>query len=870
MLSLHSLGTAGGGAERYYTALARDDYYTQGGEPPGEWQGQGAAEWGLAGAVDATALQNVLQGFDGAGAHALTQEAGENHHAGWDLTFSAPKSVSVAWATTDDPTTRAAIQDAQRAAVAATVAFMEQHCAFTRRGHAGMDRERVAGLAVATFEHATSRAQDPQLHTHCLVANVALRQDGTAGALDGRHLYRWKMALGALYRAELAAQLQARWPVGIERDGSSFALRGVPEAVQAHFSKRSDQIQEWMAAHGAEGAKAAEAATLSTREHKPEIDRPALFARWQAEGRAMGWEPEHTAHELARGAWECDRLDAPEADTFRERLVAQQSTFTEREAWRAMAEGMQGVGGIRDIEARLKDFWRDPAVVELGDDRRGEVRWSTEALRQLESDTITRAEQAAGLPSHSVAGAALDSILHDRPTISAEQTTAVRYLCERSGAVATVEGLPGTGKSFLLDTARAAWEAAGYRVVGAALSGKAAQGLRESASIPSATLHARLKEWAPEPGVAAGGALDAKTVVVVDEAGMVDSRKLAALIEITQAASAKLVLVGDHRQLQPIEAGGLFRALTERIETPHLNEIRRQAEPWAREAAYAIAEGRVGEALAAYEKRGFVQVGESKADTVHALVTQWVKAGEQHPTASRLILAGERADVRALNAAARDHLQQAGQLGTGQQIATAHGPREFAVGDRLVCTRNSTSHGVRNGQLGTVEGMAGTGEKAVLQVRLDDGARRVELPLQHYPHVDHGYALTTHKAQGVTVDHAFVLAGGKLADREIGLVQLSRHRESAHLFVDRSFYEAQRREHGPNRSPPPTRMAETPEPESRATLARPSPPTAQLADSIREAMTELAGQLQVSHQKDTTQDYRPTRQPSQGQGQGLE
>ena len=112
---------------------------------------------------------------------------------------------------------------------------------------------------------------------------------------------------------------------------------------------------------------------------------------------------------------------------------------------------------------------------------------------------------------------------------------------------------------------------------------------------------------------------------------MVDSRKLAALVEITQAASAKLVLVGDHRQLQPIEAGGLFRALTERIETPHLNEIRRQAEPWAREAVDAIAEGRVGEALVAYEKRGFVQVGASKADTVHALVTHWSRRANNTP-----------------------------------------------------------------------------------------------------------------------------------------------------------------------------------------------------------------------------------------------
>ena len=230
-----------------------------------------------------------------------------------------------------------------------------------------------------------------------------------------------------------------------------------------------------------------------------------------------------------------------------------------------------------------------------------------------------------------------------------------------------------------------------------------------------------------------------------------------------------------------------------------------------------------------------------------------------------MILAGERADVRALNAAARDHLQRAGQLGTGQPIATTHGPREFAVGDRLVCTRNSTPHGVRNGQLGTVEGMAGTGEKAVLQVRLDDGARRVELPLQHYPHVDHGYALTTHKAQGVTVDHAFVLAGGKLADREIGLVQLSRHRESAHLFVDRRYYETQRSEHGPDRAArhapdASTQVASQPAP----TTAPERMPPPDHAATVRQTIDTLVAQLQVSHQKDTTQDYRP-RQPSQGQ-----
>ena len=301
-------------------------------------------------------------------------------------------------------------------------------------------------------------------------------------------------------------------------------------------------------------------------------------------------------------------------------------------------------------------------------------------------------------------------------------------------------------------------------------------------------------------GRPAVGSLDAQTVVVVDEAGMVDSRKLAAVIDATRAAGAKLVLVGDHRQLQPVEAGGLFRALAERIETANLNEIRRQAAPWAREAVHAVAEGRAGEALQAYDERGLLHVGETKAETVEALVSAWAEAGRDHPAASRLMLAGERADVRALNHQAREHLQQTGHLGQGQKIDTAHGPREFAVGDRVVCTRNSTPYGVKNGQLGTLEGIESRRDGALLRVRLDEGGRVATLPTARYPHLDHGYALTTHKAQGATVDRAFVLAGGNLANRELGLVQLSRHRQDAQVFVDRGFYEHERREHGPDRA----------------------------------------------------------------------
>ena len=865
MLSLHGLGAAGAGAAGYYTALARDDYYTQGGEPAGQWQGQGAAALGLSGTVDDATLRHVLHGCDGTGATARVQGAGADHDAGWDLTFSAPKSVSVLWATTDDPAVRAAIRDAQQAAVAATLAFAERHCAWTRRGHDGTGRERVAGLAVATFEHSTSRAQDPQWHTHCLVANLAPREDGTCGTVDGRPLFRWKMALGALYRAELAEQLQARLPVEIERDGSGFAIRDVPKPLQEQFSKRSEPIQDWLAEHGYGGARAAQAAALDTRPTKAAVDRPALFARWREEGLAAGWGPEQAARLLARGAWEHDRPAEPALADLREGLVEQQSTFAERDAWRALAEAMQGAGGLAEVETRMEAFWRDPQIVNLKDNDHGFGRWSTESLRQLEATAIVRAEIGAEDRAHALAPERVRAVLDARPTLSAEQTEAVRYLCERSGAVATVEGLPGTGKSVLLDAARAAWETAGYTAIGAALSGKAALGLQESAGIPSATLHARLHEWA-QPG-----ALDARTVVVVDEAGMVDSRKLAAVIDATRAAGAKLVLVGDHRQLQPIEAGGLFRALAERIETANLTEIRRQAAPWAREAVHAVAEGRAGAALHAYEERGLLHVGDGKAETVEALVSAWAEAGRDHPAASRLMLAGARADVRALNHQAREHLQQTGPLGQGQTIATAHGPREFAVGERIVCTRNSTPYGVKNGQLGTVEGIEVRREGATLRVRLDEGGRVATLPTARYSHLDHGYALTTHKAQGATVDRAFVLAGGNLANRELGLVQLSRHRQDAQVFVDRGFYEQERLEHGPDRAArraPDRCHGPNSHPQTEPTGQAAPEPVAQLdhAATVRETLTALARQLQASHQKDTTQDYQPGRGPSQGQG----
>ncbi len=863
MLSTKGLGDAAQGAGKYYVELAQEDYYTQGGEPSGQWFGQSAACLGLTATVDKDDFSQLLYGFDPTGARALVQDAGQGHYAGWDLTFSAPKSVSVLWAMTEETTVREQIQSAQQAAVEATLGFAEQHCAFTRRGHNGLEREKVVGLAVATFEHSTSREQDPQLHTHCIVSNIAQRDDGTYGSLDGRELYRWKMALGAIYRAELAAQLEARLPVQIVRDQSSFALAGIPEGIQHQFSKRADHIKEWMQERGYDGAVAAQTATLDTRTRKQEIDRPVLLENWKQEGQAAGWGPTQAAQLLAEPSLAYERPTALSMEAVQEKLISQQSTFGERDAWRLMAESMQGVGGLNRIQERITPFWNDPHVRSVGKNPKGEERWSTQAMFDLEAQTLEQTTKAATSNQHQLQAATVAAHLNDDPQLSTEQQATVRYLCEQSGAIATVEGLPGTGKSRMLNTVRAAWAAEGYHVIGAALSGKAALGLQESAHIPSATLHARLKEW-QQPG-----ALDTKTVVVVDEAGMIGSRHMAELMALTQAAGAKLVLVGDHRQLQPIAAGGLFRAMTERIDTAPLTEIRRQNQPWAREAVLAIAEGRAQDALAAYEERGNIRVGDTQQTTLQALVETWTQSQAAQPEKSRLILASERADVKALNEQVRTQLKSADHLGAGQKVTTAYGVREFAVGDRLVMQRNSTPYGVRNGQLGTLEAMSQLGKKTTLRVRLDDGGRIVTLPLQRYSHVDHGYAITTHKSQGATVDETFILAGGKMANREIGLVQLSRHRQAAHVFVDRSVYQrASLLDHVPDNHYRHTSNESLLEGDSQPTAHTAA--VGHYADQVHTTATQLAAQIQVSQQKDVTLDYQRAHPQEPEQGHGLE
>lgn len=286
----------------YYDHLRRDDYYTRGGEPPGRWAGDGAARLSLAGPVTQAEFEALLAGLDpGTGARLVQQGGrGQNHSAGWDMTFSAPKSVSVLWALSSDEERRA-IGKAHRSAVLTASGHLERHAGWARRGRGGRIHERTAGLLMAQFDHHSSREADPQLHTHCFVFNCAPRRDGSWGAIISRELYKAQKDAGAVYRQGLARELE-QLGHRLERQKDGFRVAAVPRDIERAFSKRRQAIEDSARTYGYKTAKGMELATLRTRRAKREMKLDALLESWRAEAKALGFELSHTrmhAHQPA-------------------------------------------------------------------------------------------------------------------------------------------------------------------------------------------------------------------------------------------------------------------------------------------------------------------------------------------------------------------------------------------------------------------------------------------------------------------------------------------------------------------------------------------------------------------------------------------
>ncbi|XAZ26074.1 Ti-type conjugative transfer relaxase TraA (plasmid) [Sinorhizobium sp. B11] len=446
------------------------------------------------------------------------------------------------------------------------------------------------------------------------------------------------------------------------------------------------------------------------------------------------------------------------------------------------------------------------ALVELRPDnagvrgRDGEARYSTVEIVAIESAMAKSALAMNGRQTHAVALRHVNAAIakQDRSIqaasgspgqgLSAEQRSAIEHVTG-PGQIAAVVGLAGAGKSTMLAAARQAWEAQGYRIHGAALAGKAAESLEESSGISSRTLASWEYSWQADRS-----RLTARDVFVIDEAGMVGSRQLARFVEEVNRSGAKLVLVGDHEQLQAIGAGAPFRAITEAVGHAQLSEVRRQKAAWQKQASIHFASHRTAEGLAAYEAHGSVQLRPNRDELLRSIVGDYVADRSANPDGTRIAMAHRRRDVAAINADIRAALQERGELAKGiggsedrgheLGYQTSVGKRFFARGDRIVFLENDRDLGVKNGMLGEVVTVA----PDAIQVRLDgkaqtsDGQRQVTIPVNSYQAFDHGYATTIHKTQGATVDRSFVLASVTM-DRHLTYVAMTRHRDAVQLYA---------------------------------------------------------------------------------------
>lgn len=459
-------------------------------------------------------------------------------------------------------------------------------------------------------------------------------------------------------------------------------------------------------------------------------------------------------------------------------ITRQQATFTRRDLAQFAFRHSDGKDQFDQVMSAVRT---SPALVVLGKDGRGEDRFTSrdmiETEQRLERAGDRLADRAGhGLPATSLQNGGRDAAGSDGLMLGDQQRDALAHITGKND-LAIVVGYAGTGKSTMLGVARDEWERAGYQVRGAALSGIAAEGLEGGSGIQSRTIASMEYQWGQGREL-----LGPRDVLVIDEAGMIGTRQMERVLSEAERAGAKVVLVGDAEQLQAIEAGAVFRSLAERHGAAEINEVRRQHEDWQRDATRALATGRTGEAIHAYEQHGMVHAAKTREAARAELIDTWDAQRRADLDKSRIILTHTNAEVRDLNQAARDRLRDAGELGQDVRISAERGARDFASGDRIMFLKNERGLGVKNGTLGKVERVSPDS----MAVRLDDG-RQVAFDLKDYAHVDHGYAATIHKSQGVTVDRAHVLATPGM-DRHSAYVALSRHRDGVQLHYGRDDF----------------------------------------------------------------------------------
>jgi conjugative relaxase-like TrwC/TraI family protein len=831
MLSMANVSKSAAAGAYYEQA---DDYYTAD-RSPSQWSGKAAAELDLEGPVKPEDFRAMLDGRLPTGEQ--LHNAGAGRRGGTDLTFSAPKSISVQALVGGDKRLLQAHENAVSRALdhAETLAA----CRVTVDGET--TRQATGNLAVAQFRHDLSRAADPQLHTHCVALNVTQRQDGRWRALDNEPLYKNKMLLGALYRSELAREVQALgYEVRVTHGDGCFELAHISNAQLKIFSKRADAIEEALQRQGLTreeaSAKQLQTVALQTREAKQVLDRPALHAQWCEQAREAGLALDARPVSAAAPDAQREAQHAARAVGYAlTHLMEREAVVSRAEIERSALERGVGKTHLEAIRGAIEQAVQRGELIHQGE------RFTTPGAQQREREILAFEAAGRGQVSPLMTRETVQAALAGK-TLNDDQRGVVQQVLTGTDRVAGVQGRAGTGKTTTLRAVHDLASTEGVKLMGVAPSAGAARELAAT-GIQSQTLAAlATREYV---------GLNSRTLLVVDEAGMVSARDMRALLAAADQAGARVLLVGDVRQLKAVEAGKPFAQLqTAGMTTAELRDIQRQQDPQLKAAVELAAGGQVEASLARIAHR-VVEIASHRER--HAQIAADYAALTPEQRARTLIVAGTNLARESINAEVRQALGRAGQ---GEEVATLSSKNlsqaqalrtvSYEAGDVVRADRGYASLGLEKGDLARVlEGRAGVvtlergdgrqvewrpmnlphlsafteqrrelaagdlvrftqndhragivnGERAVVvsvdaeqgRVLLEkmDGTRlaqSLDAPL----YLDHGYAQTVHAAQGQTCERVLIeaQASGAVGNESQYYVALSRATHEATLYTD--------------------------------------------------------------------------------------
>jgi len=833
---------------------SQDNYYTEGERVRGEWHGKLAEQWGLKGEVQeehftrladgqhpitATDLVRQRPGYEYLNRQGETIHTME-HRAGWDATFSAPKSVSLTALVGADERVRVAHREAVNVALDELERYVQ-----ARIG--GNNQPETTGRWVAAkFEHDSSRPVDgyaaPQLHTHVVIFNVTERENGDTRALQPHELYRSQQYATAVYRTELALRLkQLGYEIEQSPNGAPEIKGYTQEYLEASIPRRQ-QIKEHLNQEGVRGAEAAEIAAHRTRDAKVDVSHEEMQRRHQAMAEKFGNQPERIVHEAQARVHQIEPRSREQIDrTVREAVHYAVEKNFERQAVSEERELMRDALKRAMGEAPLSRIQRESHAA-MG------RSFTTDEMIALERDNIRLMRGSQDQYPALVSSTTRSQVEQDYPHLSSSQHRAVQEILSSRDQITALEGVAGAGKTTSLSAVRDAAEREGYCVEGFAPTSRAAQKLGEGGIQADTLQHHLARE--PQAGT------QEKQLYVLDESSLASTRQINDLLH-RLGEQDRVLLVGDVRQHEAVGAGRPYYQLQQAgMRTAHLDEIVRQKDPALREAVEQLARGEVYAAIENLDRQGRVQQIANREERFQTIAQEYAR----HPQGPSVV-SPDNQSRRELNSLIHRELQERGAvqpegrtfrvLETRQELTGAdrawaeqYNPgdvlrysrgskvvgvnageyatvtntdakqnlltvereagrqvtydprrlqgvsvyraaeREFAEGDRVQFTAPSKDLHVANRELGTIVRLDERGDIAVHT----DSGRLVEFHLKNHPHLDHGYAVTSHSSQGQTADrvliHADTEESARLVNSRMAYVAVSRGRYDAQIYTN--------------------------------------------------------------------------------------